>query len=130
MKKLSLLSYIFLILPALCFGELFGPSNYEDCVLRGIKDAKTDSAIGTLHSMCRKKFSEESNKIPKLCILYWDGLRSVKLTSEPKNWRDNYSKFSITKHGNEVAHIFTQKNFQATPESDAEMYQQVSYACR
>jgi hypothetical protein len=112
------------------YADLFGSSSYEDCVLKGIKDAKTDAAVGTVHNMCRKKFSTESNKIPGLCLIYWNGLRSTKLTSEPKNWRENYAMFSISRYGNEVAHVFTQKDFKSSPESEAEIYRQVQYTCQ
>ena len=122
--------FIFLIsFPLISYADLFGSSNYEDCVLKGIKDAKTDSAVGTLNRMCRKKFPGETNKIPGVCLLYWDGLHAVRLNSEPKNWRANYSKFSIAKYGSELAHVFTQKSFLSTPESEAEIYHQVQYSC-
>lgn len=110
--------------------EIFGPSNYEDCVLKGIKDAKTDSAVGSVHNMCKKKFPLESNKIPELCLIYWNGLKSVKLTTEPKNWREKYAMFTISKYGNEVARVFTKKDFKSSPETDSEMYNQVINICR
>ena len=40
-----------------CFAwSLFGPSNYEDCVLEGVKTAKNELALGSVYAMCGSKF--------------------------------------------------------------------------
>lgn len=61
--------FIFLIFGILIFGisfaQIFGPSNYEDCVLNGIKDAKTDSAVVSLQTMCERKFSNQKSVVEK-----------------------------------------------------------------
>ena len=42
---------------------LFGPSTYEECVLKGLRDAKTETAAKLIPSICRDKFpSKESFK--------------------------------------------------------------------
>jgi hypothetical protein len=47
--------------------EIFGPSNYEDCVLAKLKDAKTDLAVRSVYAMCANKFpSTRKKKFPKL----------------------------------------------------------------
>lgn len=38
---------------------LFGPSNYDECVLEGIKDAKTETAARMVAQACRNKFPEK-----------------------------------------------------------------------
>ena len=43
-------------------GGLFDPSNYEDCVLVGIKDAKNEAAVGAVYQMCRRKFPPKTQK--------------------------------------------------------------------
>lgn len=35
---------------------LFGPSNYDECVLDGVKDAKTETAARMVAQACRNKF--------------------------------------------------------------------------
>jgi hypothetical protein len=45
-----------LLFPTVSFAQIFGAGNYEDCVLRGIKDAKTDGAVTALIDACAKKF--------------------------------------------------------------------------
>jgi hypothetical protein len=43
-------------------GGLFDPSNYEDCVLDGVKDAKNEAAVGAVYQMCRRKFPPKTQK--------------------------------------------------------------------
>lgn len=45
---------IFLSNPA-CAG-LFGPSNYDDCVLEGVKSARSDVAVYAVRAACYNKF--------------------------------------------------------------------------
>jgi hypothetical protein len=53
---------ITLIAPWLLFssayGGLFGPSNYEECVLDGAKAARTSDAIFAIRSACASKFKD------------------------------------------------------------------------
>lgn len=42
----------------------FGPKNYEDCVLDGIKNAKSDQAANAVMFACRKKFPDKSPPLP------------------------------------------------------------------
>ena len=47
------------------YAGLFGPDNYEDCVLEGIKDAKTDLAVKLVINTCLDKFPPETKVNPK-----------------------------------------------------------------
>jgi len=133
MKKVALIVSVTMF-PAICFAQIFGPSNYEDCVLKGLKDAQTDSAVMSVHSMCRSKFPQrpltEANKIPDPCLLYWDGLRTTKLTSEPRNWREKFQKFKISVHEMPFAYVFVPKSYEETPLSQRQLYEQASLWCR
>jgi hypothetical protein len=40
---------------------LFGPKNFEDCVLDGVKSAKTEQASNAVIMACRNKFPPKSN---------------------------------------------------------------------
>lgn len=42
---------------------LFGPSNYDECVLDGVKDAKTDMAARLVAQACRNKFPVKTEPI-------------------------------------------------------------------
>lgn len=50
----------FLFVPTVSFAGLFGPSNYDECVLDGIKDAKTETAAQMVARACRNKFPIKS----------------------------------------------------------------------
>ncbi len=133
MKKITIFLFGFSIFGN-AFAQLFGPSNYEDCVLRGLNNAKTDLAVISVEENCRNKFPEKkqksSNQIPGLCIIFWDGLKTVKLSSEPKNWRDTYLKYEVAIHEMPVAHVFVSKNYKENALSQKQMYEQVSLNCR
>lgn len=52
----SLLTTLILAISSSAHASLFGPSNFEECVLQGLKDAKTDYAAKFVEAMCLKKF--------------------------------------------------------------------------
>ncbi len=56
------------------YAGLLGPSNYEDCVLENIKNAKTDLGVKTVYAICKEKFKKEGAKnIVSECYLTWNG---------------------------------------------------------
>lgn len=62
-KNLILLIIIFTFVNAYAWNP-FGPNNYEDCVLDGIKNAKSDQAANAVMFACRKKFPDKSQPAP------------------------------------------------------------------
>ena len=60
MMKIVLVLFV-TIFPTICLAQIFGPKTYEDCVHRGLKDIKTDSALAALYAICQEKFSSSSN---------------------------------------------------------------------
>ena len=42
--------------------QIFGPANYQDCILKGLDSAKTESAVTLLQDTCEKKFQSEKNQ--------------------------------------------------------------------
>lgn len=44
------------LFPAICSAGLFGPSNFEDCVLDGVKNARSNQAANAIMMACRGKF--------------------------------------------------------------------------
>jgi hypothetical protein len=71
---MSLLMMFGCSLPAVA--GLFGPSNYEECVLENMKGIQSNTAAGAVMQACRKKFPQkiESNTAggnPRIDL--WDG---------------------------------------------------------
>jgi hypothetical protein len=63
---------------------IFGPSNYEECVLSGLKDAKNEVSTQLLNKVCREKFQREpEKKINKDCFITWNGKNFV--SGRPEN---------------------------------------------
>lgn len=64
-QVITVLSFL-LAVPISVQGGIFGPSSYEDCVLEGLKTAKTENAVSSLHYVCRKKFPEQKRVVEKV----------------------------------------------------------------
>lgn len=61
MKKTSIvLSTLLSIVSCSAFAGLFGPSNYEECVLERLKDAKSEYSAKLVQAMCLERFSKNS----------------------------------------------------------------------
>lgn len=65
MKYRLTVAVTFACLSGLTQAGLFGPSNYDDCVLEGVKNAKTDAAVNAVRSACYNKFPPPP-ELPKL----------------------------------------------------------------
>ena len=50
---------LFLLPVSLSHAGLFGPSNYEECVLENVKTAQTDRAVSAVMLMCQDKFPKK-----------------------------------------------------------------------
>ena len=56
------------------YAGLFGPSNYEECVLEGLKDANNSASTQLLNKVCTEKFKKEGTKnIVTECSVTWNG---------------------------------------------------------
>jgi len=94
MKRILLVGFLVLLVPfETSVAGLFGPSTYEDCVLDGIKTAKTKEAVATVHSMCRRKFNlpAPSTLLPERmkgdCRVVYDGKNMYPATSKPSGYK-------------------------------------------
>lgn len=118
------------------YAQIFGPSTYEDCVLQGLKEAKTELSVSVLMGICSSKFGKKEKPKDRKqdtaasCFLYWDGLSTSKLESPPKDWRKNYSAFSISKYNIEFAIIYVPKSFTNNKEAENEMWQMAHTWCK
>ena len=64
MKRLLICLLIWMPIPAM--GGWFGPSNYEECILKNMKGVASDKAVLEIRKACRAKFPKKSIKKPKL----------------------------------------------------------------
>jgi len=72
MKKI--ISILLTLLSVNSYGGIFGPSNYEECVLDGLKNTKTESSVYLLRQTCQQKFQKDSEKkVINICSLTWNG---------------------------------------------------------
>lgn len=81
---------------------LFGPKNFEDCVLGNMKGVSSDTAAGAIRSACRKKFPQESvqsspttnsrSGYPRVDI--WDKPYNSKIFSNIKIGSTKYNQYN------------------------------------
>lgn len=77
------------------------------------------------------KSESQSNVTQAVCILYWDGLRTIKLQSEPKDWRDKYARFEVKRFEMLIAYVFMAKSVESeSKEFEGELYRVVSTNCK
>lgn len=64
----------------------FGPSNYEECILDKMKDAKNNYAAAAIANACRKKFPREVKAVssPKILILPSDAVARIRLVCKER----------------------------------------------
>lgn len=58
-------NFIWIVLAVIGVWYFFQPHSYEDCVMNGMSNAKTESAMYALRSACRKKFPSDYTVTPK-----------------------------------------------------------------
>ena len=66
MKRLFTVICLFIWMPIPAMGGWFGPSNYEECILKNMKGVTSDKAVLEIRRACRAKFPEKPIKKPKL----------------------------------------------------------------
>lgn len=64
----------------------FGPSNYEECILDKMKDAKNNYAAAAIANACRKKFPREVKEVssPKILVLPSDAVARISLVCKER----------------------------------------------
>ena len=73
MKKIIFCCLFQLISFSNSYAGLLGPSNYEDCVLENLKNAKTDLTVQTVYAICSEKYQSSKNTIED-CSVTWNGI--------------------------------------------------------
>lgn len=87
--------------------QIFGPKNYEDCIIDNMKGVTSNLAAQQIKQACENKFPKQKQIIDKMCYFYWTGL-SFKY-GKPDNI-DDFIENSIELHGVIVAKVYTNKN--------------------
>ena len=108
----TILAFFIMVFMNQAHAGLFGPSTYDDCILDGVKEAKTDLAVRAVYQSCRNKFPKDlgSNKSPKLdepCNVYWTG-REFKIGSTTGD--DSFVRISREYNGIAVVFMAIPKN--------------------
>lgn len=135
MKKVIFCCLFQLISVSFSYAGLLGPSNYEDCVLENLKNAKTDLAVQTVYAMCSEKFQSKpskkgQNEIPQQCLLFWNGLKTTVLSKEPNDWKKNYSQYQVSRYGMSVGLVFVPKGIEFNKDTELLIYKQVEIYCQ
>jgi len=60
--------FVTALLPIIASAQIFGPSNYQDCILKGLESAKTDTSAKLVMKMCMEKFPEYNESAPSTLI--------------------------------------------------------------
>lgn len=95
---------------------LLGPSTYEDCVLEGVKTAKTKEAVGAVYAMCKRKFDIPSALPPPLpkqtgqCVVAYDGRKMISVTVKPTGYKSR----ALKKDGVKVVTVFVPQEMDTT----------------
>lgn len=95
MKYRLTVAVTFACLSGLAQAGLFGPSNYDDCVLEGVKNAKTDAAVSAVISACTNKFPPPLD-LPKL-----KAGKNVTLSCKVKRASGAYIEYVV--RGNQIS---------------------------
>lgn len=84
---------------------MFDPTNYDDCVLDGVKTTQTSEGVAAVYRSCKNKFSgkkdtkteaKNSNVKNGVCELHWDGW---KLVGGRKYDNNGFETFKLDKEG-------------------------------
>ena len=94
--KMTILLALGLVMPVFnCSAGLFGPSNFDECVIDGAKQAKTELAVRLMYQACKNKFpqpEQQQKTVVEDCTVIWNGSSFVK--GRPANIH-NYTVFDF-----------------------------------
>ena len=116
-----LITILLFLLPAsLSHAGLFGPSNYEECVLENVKTAQTKESVGVVVMMCQDKFPEKVIPVlPKLSKgIKADLVCTTKLSPNPWNLSVDVINKKVMingRHKKNITHKIKNKIYIASP---------------
>ena len=107
-KILTTIILLLSVLPSVGTAQIFGPSNYEDCIIEGMQGVASDVAAVAVRSACREKFSKEVQPVEinnlgwevgidgiGRCHLIWDGASLVQTAIREKP-TEVFTAFAVT----------------------------------
>jgi hypothetical protein len=62
MNLIKHITFLLFLTTSVVQARTFAASNYEDCVLDGVKHAKTNAAVAAVYQMCERKFPKQDKK--------------------------------------------------------------------
>ena len=90
MKNLLITTLLFLSSVSLSHAGLFGPSNYEECVLENVKTAQTKESVQVVIMTCLDKFPQKVIPVlPKLSKGIKANLVCTNVSKQNKNWKNH-----------------------------------------
>ena len=96
-KILTTIILLLSVLPSVGTAQIFGPSNYEDCIIEGMQGVASDVAAVEIRRACDKKFPDRPVRQPEnydgTCEFYYDPSisRVVQLTPDELSALDKAS---------------------------------------
>ena len=97
-----------LLIPIVSHAGWFGPSNFQDCVLEGMKGVSSDQAANAITAVCRQKFPHTPTEAEKQAakepakrygtprINLWDGNAGINIVNRVKIGTWSGSSISVT----------------------------------
>lgn len=104
---------------------IFGPSNYEDCVLEGVKSAKTNQAVNAIVAMCSSKFSS-SNAKPEEKKMVTCGKKKID-PNERASIQIDMTDLSATNHTIKIQRVAWESPYQYIKANEFVAYIQSSF---
>ena len=107
---------------------------FEDCVLKNIKNAQTDAAVGIVYKMCESKSkitttTKGENNTDEVCYLYFNGIKTQKLTNIQAYTKSKFITLEISFHGSIVANVIIPKDLNYQPLLNS-IYGEVNSLCK
>jgi hypothetical protein len=111
MKKLIGL-ILFLISTNIYAWNVFGPKDYDECILKNMKGVTSDIGARFVDKSCREKFKDNQEdkvqysttnaKLSEACDIYWNGRSFLRgnVSSNPE-----FKIMKIARYGLEVIHL-------------------------
>lgn len=127
--------------PSLCFAGVFGPANYDECILKNMQGVTSDVAARLVAASCRSQFDKKTTKpLPGICKVYWDGFKFLTGDAPSKE----YETYLIQKDGIDVLELSVPKQlskrrlFESQPNPDrgnfgkffAENHKSIGHICQ
>jgi hypothetical protein len=98
--KIIVAFFLFVICGNLLAFNIFGPNNFDDCIIQGMKGVSSNAAADAIRNSCAQKFKDQSKDLrietnnlgQRVCRVYWIGNG---FTKETKDKRKGFVRYEI-----------------------------------